>query len=189
MNPGQQVKFQASCGHMLSAPAGRVGRNVRCPHCRQVVRVPQPDIPSARPVPEPALSPPSAPAAEPIALTAFYLISLLGGLTTAGLIYLVFFDEFSEEELVRITPLWFFLIVFGVYGLVSQRLLRRIAEGRRTHGEAARLSVRIAGPVAGLTLIPFLALKWRSSLLVSLVAALVWALLLWLFFALVFPSL
>jgi hypothetical protein len=154
-----------------------------------VVRVPHPDIPQARPVPEPDISPSPAPGAEPVALTSLYVVSLLAGLTAAGLIYLVFFDELSEEELVRITPLWFFLIVFGVYGLISQRLLRRLAEGGRTHGEAARLSVRMAGPVAGLMLVPFLTLKWRSSLLVSLVAALVWGLLLWVFFALVFPSL
>ncbi|MFE2266659.1 hypothetical protein [Streptomyces griseosporeus] len=110
-------------------------------------------------------------------------------MTAAGLIYLVSFDEFSEEELVTVTPLWFFPVVFGLYGLVSQRLLRRVADGHGTDGRLTRATVRLAGPVAGLMLLPFLAVKWRSSLLVSLVAAAVWALLLWLFFALVFPSL
>jgi hypothetical protein len=189
MNPSQQVEFHASCGHMLSAPADRAGRDVRCPHCRQAVRVPQADLPDPAPLPTPAPVSSPAPAAEPIALTTLYLTALLGGLTAAGLVYLVLFDEFSEEELVTITPLWFFPIAFGLYGLVSQRLLRRLAEGRGTHGEAARMSVRVVGPLAGLMLFPFLVLKWRSSLLVALVAALVWALLLWLFFGLVFPSL
>ncbi|BBC39153.1 uncharacterized protein SGFS_104470 [Streptomyces graminofaciens] len=40
-----------------------------------------------------------------------------------------------------------------------------------------------------MAMFPFLVLKWRSSLLVSMVAALFWAVLLWLFFALVFPVL
>jgi hypothetical protein len=122
-------------------------------------------------------------------LSALYLFALLSGVTAAGFIYLVRFDAFSEEELVTLTPLWFFPVVFGLYGLVSQRLLRRIADGHGSDGGLSRGAVRVAGPVAGLMLLPFLAVKWRSSLPVSLVAAVVWALLLWLFFALVFPSL
>ncbi|MDX3643202.1 hypothetical protein [Streptomyces sp. MB09-02B] len=100
------------------------------------------------------------------------------------------FDEFSESELVSITPLWFFPVVFGLYGFASQRLLRHIATGRAaTLGEAARLSIDVAGYWAALVLFPFLVLRWRSSLLVSLAAALFWAVLLWLFFALLFPTL
>ncbi|MFF5187505.1 hypothetical protein ACFY30_27695 [Streptomyces sp. NPDC000345] len=184
MNAGQQVEFHASCGHMISAPADRAGQDVRCPHCHQVVRVPPPDVPYASPVPVPAT------AVEPVLLTTLYLSALIGGLLAAGLIYLVMFDEFSESELVTITPLWFFPVVFGLYGFTSQRLLRRIATGRaRTLSDAARLSIDVAGHWAALLLFPFLVLKWRSSLLVSLAAAVFWAVLLWLFFALLFPSL
>ncbi|GHF50529.1 hypothetical protein GCM10018783_18920 [Streptomyces griseosporeus] len=180
---------------MLQAPAEHAERKVRCPHCRQVVRVPRSDAPLTRgPAvgPAPLLPPPASPprpAAEPVALSALYVIALLIGVTAAGFIYLVSFDEFSEEELVTVTPLWFFPVVFGLYGLVSQRLLRRAADGHGTDGRLTRATVRVAGPVAGLMLLPFLAVKWRSSLMVSLVAAVVWALLLWLFFAVVFPSL
>lgn len=184
MNPGQQMEFHASCGHLISAPADRAGQDARCPHCHQVVRVPQTDVPYASPVPVPAG------ATEPIALTAVYVTALIGGLMGAGLIYMVMFNEFSESELVTITPLWFFPIVFGLYGFVSQRLLRRIASGRAgTLSEAARITIDVAGHWAALVLFPFLVLKWRSSLLVSLAAALFWAVLLWLFFTAVFPSL
>lgn len=51
MNPYQQVEFHAPCGHLISAPADRVGQDVRCPHCHQVVRVPSPDVPYASAVP------------------------------------------------------------------------------------------------------------------------------------------
>lgn len=184
MNPVQQTEFHASCGHLISAPADRAGQDVRCPHCHQVVRVPQPDVPYAVPVPVPAGT------ADPAALTALYVIALIGGLAGAALVYLVKFDEFSESELVTITPVWFFPVVFGLYGFVSQRLLRRIAAGRAgTLTEAARLSIDVAGHWAALALFPFLVLRWRSSLLVSLAAALFWAVLLWLFFALLFPTL
>lgn len=184
MNPDPRVEFHAPCGHVISAPADRVGQDVRCPHCHQVVRVPSPDVPYASAVPVPAG------AVEPPALTTLYVTALIGGLLSAGLVYLVLFDEFSETELVSITPLWFFPIVFGLYGFASQRLLRYISGGRaRTLGEAARVSLDVAGHWAALVLFPFLVLKWRSSLLVSLAAALFWAVLLWLFFALLFPSL
>ncbi len=100
------------------------------------------------------------------------------------------FDEFSESELVAYTPLWFFPIVFGLYGFVSQRLLRRIASGRaRSLNEAARISIDVAGHWAALFLFPFLVLRWRSSLLVSLAAAVFWAGLLWFFVVAIFPTL
>ncbi|KUN80123.1 hypothetical protein [Streptomyces griseoruber] len=184
MNAGRQTEFHASCGHLISAPADRAGQDVRCPHCHQVVRVPRPDVPYASPVPVPTS------AVEPVGLTAVYVIALLGGLAAAGYVYLVAFDDFSESELVSVTPLWFFPIVLGLYGFVSQRLLRRMATGgARTLHEAARMSIDVAGHWAALVLFPFLVLRWRSSLLVSLAAAVFWAVLLWLFFALVFPSL
>ncbi|MFM9698653.1 hypothetical protein [Streptomyces europaeiscabiei] len=82
-------------------------------------------MPYASPVPVPAG------ATEPAALTALYVTTLIGGLLVAGLIYLLMFDEFSESELVSITPLWFFPVVFGLYGFASQRLLRHIATGAR----------------------------------------------------------
>ncbi|MFJ3497886.1 hypothetical protein ACIPPJ_30445 [Streptomyces sp. NPDC086091] len=182
--PQPPVDFHASCGHLISAPAARAGQDVRCPHCHQVVRVPAPDVPYASPVALPAT------AVEPAVLTAVYVTALLAGVAGAGVVYLAMFDAFSETELVGITPLWFFPIVFGLYGFVAQRLLRRMATGRaRTLQEAARMSLDVAGHWAALFLFPFLVLRWRSSLLVSLAAAVFWAGLLWLFFALVFPTL
>jgi hypothetical protein len=95
-----------------------------------------------------------------------------------------------ESELVTVTPLWLFPTVFGLYGLVSQRLLRRAVAGSAAPlGEAARMSIGVAGPWAAVMLFPLLVLKWRSSLLVSLAAAVFWAVLLWIFFAGIFPNL
>jgi hypothetical protein len=47
----------------------------------------------------------------------------------------------------------------------------------------------VAGYGALPALFPVLVLRWRSSLLVSLAAAVFWAVLLWFFFAAVFPTL
>jgi hypothetical protein len=69
-------------------------------------------------------------------------------------------------------------------------LLRRAAAGSAApQGEAARMSIGLAGPWAALMLFPLPVLKWRSSLLESLAAAVFWAVLLWIFFAGIFPNL
>ncbi|WP_240496678.1 hypothetical protein [Streptomyces torulosus] len=118
------------------------------------------------------------------------MTALIAGVLGAACIYLVMFNELDESELVTITPLWFFPIVFGLYGFVSQRLLRRISAGHaQTLSQAARMSIEVAGYWALPALFPFLVLRWRSSLLVSLAAAVFWAVLLWFFFAAVFPTL
>jgi hypothetical protein len=123
-------------------------------------------------------------------LKVLYLVSLIAGVIGVGAIYLVFFDSLSEEELVAITPLWAFPIAFGFYGYVSQRLIRYLDEGKASSMyEAAKFVVDHAGKWSILPLLPFLALRWRSSLLVTLVASVVLAGFLWIFFSLIFPSL
>jgi len=184
------MQFHASCGHLIAAPADRAGQNVRCPHCHQVVAAPAADVPYASPVLAPGPVPEPARPVEPAGLTALYVSALVVGVLGAVCVYLVMFDELDESELVTITPLWFFPIVFGLYGFVSQRLLRRIAAGHaETLSQAARLSIDVAGYWALPAIFPFLVLKWRSSLLVSLAAAVFWAVLLWFFFTAVFPTL
>ncbi|MBL3671447.1 hypothetical protein JL475_37270 [Streptomyces sp. M2CJ-2] len=182
-----QFQFHAVCGHAMAVSAAQAGTYVRCPSCHQVTAVPQPAVPYAASI-GPAV--PVGSYRESVSLKVLYLAALLVGLTTAAVIYLVMFDDFAEEQLVGVTPLWFFPIVFGLYGFVSQRLIRHLVEGRAaTVSDAARMAIEVGRFWAALVLFPFLVLKWRNSLLVSLVASLFWALLLWLFFALVFPQL
>ncbi|MFF5185687.1 hypothetical protein ACFY30_18205 [Streptomyces sp. NPDC000345] len=125
------------------------------------------------------------------ALTALYVTVLIAGvLGAAACVYLVMFNELDESELVTITQLWFFPIVVGLYGFVFRRLSRRISTGHtETLSQAARMSIGVAGFRALPALFPFLVLRWRSSLLVSLAAAVFWAVLLWFSFAAVFPTL
>ncbi|MCL6731860.1 hypothetical protein [Streptomyces neyagawaensis] len=175
---------------MISAPADLAGQNVRCPHCHRVVPAPAAHVPYASPALTPSPVPRPTTSVEPSALTTLYVTAVVAGVLGAACVYLVMFNELDESELVTITPLWFFPIVFGLYGFVSQRLLRRISAGHAaTLSQAARLSVDVAGFWALPALFPFLVLRWRSSLLVSLTAAAFWAVLLWFFFSAVFPTL
>jgi hypothetical protein len=89
-----------------------------------------------------------------------------------------------------LTAVWFFPIVMGAYGLASQRLVRHLVEGRASSiAEAARMSARLTGPLALIWMFPFLFLKFRSPFLVTVVAAVFWALLLVFFFMVIFPLL
>lgn len=47
-----------------------------------------------------------------------YAISLGVGLTIAFFLYFIFFDEFSETELISLSFIWIFLIAFGAMGLI-----------------------------------------------------------------------
>jgi hypothetical protein len=119
-----------------------------------------------------------------------YLAVFIGGIVAVAAIYLVYFNSLSEEELVALTPFWAFPIAFGFYGYVSQRLIRYLDEGKASSlHEAARFVIDHAGKWSILVLLPFLALRWRSSLLVTLAASVVLAGFLWFFFSLIFPGL
>jgi hypothetical protein len=190
-----ELQFHGACGHGMTVPSAQAGTDVRCPHCDQVVRVPPQDVPYAAPLGPPGPGGPGGPVPVPAvresaALRALYLTSLLIGVAGAAVVYLVMFDDLSEEQLVGVTPLWSFPIIFGAYGFISQRLIRLLVQGRAaTLADAAKKSIDVAGYWAILALFPFLLLKWRNSLLVSLAASLFWALLLWIFFTAVFPTL
>ncbi len=186
------LTFRGTCGHEVQVPDELAGRAVRCPYCHTVLRAPE-AVPYAMPVPG-QVSPPRGLVAverrQSTPLKVLYLMSLIAGVIAVTSIYLVFFDSLSEEELVTITPFWAFPIAFGFYGYVSQRLIRYLDEGKaRSVYEAARFVVDHAGTWSILPLLPFLALRWRSSLLVTLVASAVLAGFLWVFFSLIFPAL
>jgi len=210
------LAFRATCGHDVQVPDEFAGRAVRCPYCHTVLHAPEAIpyampahgsapglVPSGSPPSPHSGPPPGSPLGQPpprglvaverrqsTPLKALYLVSLIAGVIAVAAIYLVFFDSLSEEELVRITPFWAFPIAFGFYGYVSQRLIRYLDEGKAASMyEAAKFVVDSAGKWSILVLLPFLALRWRSSLLVTLVASAVLAGFLWIFFSLIFPEL
>ena len=191
------LTFRGTCGHDVQVPDELAGRPVRCPHCHTVLTAPD-AIPYAMPIAAPVSAPASAPARGIVAverrqstpLKVLYLLSLIAGVIAVGAIYLVLFNDLSEEQLVGLTPFWAFPIAFGFYGYVSQRLIRYLEDGRASSlSEAAKFVVEHAGKWSILPLLPFLALRWRSSLLVTLVASLTLAAFLWVFFSVIFPEL
>jgi hypothetical protein len=118
------------------------------------------------------------------------------GLLIVAYIYLLNFNELSETTLVQLTPVWFFFIVLGYYGLVAERMLVR-KEQTRSEAVADTLFEMIKatapGPVgklfAAFIHLPFAVVKSKKSWVVALVGALVWAVALFIFFSVIWPQL
>jgi hypothetical protein len=168
--PAATTIVRCRCGQALRVPV-REGATVRCPNCGLV---------------QPATGRTWQP--EHIALRVIYRLALAGGLTAMLYIYCGGgFARLDAGTLEDLTPLWFLPSIFGLYGVVYQRADRLLAEGREEAYK--KLFVRF-GILSVIGLPPFLIRRWANrSIVVAVAATLYWAVLLWLFFAVVFPEL
>ena len=124
-----------------------------------------------------------------------YFASIIIGIFIAAYIYIINFDNFSETVLIRITPLWFFPIVFGYYGFVSQRMAAKLQKSQFENVADLLFSVikESSGTVGKLISLfvhaPFIIIKSKKPILVALGGSIIWAILLVIFFEAVFPKL
>lgn len=119
-----------------------------------------------------------------------YLFAIFAGIAGAAYIYGIAFDDLGEEQLVQLSALWVLPVVFGIYGFVAEKLLRLKAQGDGLTIAKAALIWTNALPIAGIVLLlPFLFVKGKSALDIAFLATLFWALLLIVFFAVLFPLL
>ena len=51
-----------------------------------------------------------------------FIAALAGGILTFVYLYVVHFDQYTEEELVRLTFYWVPPLLFGIFGLVGNQL-------------------------------------------------------------------
>ena len=168
---------------------------VTCKECHaqissEAVACPQCGCPSHQPRPQPTSVAPSTNRHNVL-----YVMSIASGLLLAAYIYLMAFDEFSEAMLVRITPLWFFPIVFGYYGFVADRMARQLPESHFDRVANLLLSIITEtqgglGKLFGLIVhAPFIIIKSKRPMLVALGGAAIWAIMLLVFFTFIFPTL
>jgi hypothetical protein len=142
------------------------------------------------------------PVSPPLPLTStgkvsrlIYLASIATGLLIPAYLYLIAFNSFSETALVKLTPAWVFPLVFGYYGFVAQRLTRRLPKTPFENVADLLLSLiketqGVIGKAFALLIhAPFIVVKSKQPLLVALGGAAIWALILFLFFSIVFPTL
>lgn len=108
-------------------------------------------------------------------------------------IYAFLFDDLSEDQLVLYTPLWFLIFIFGIYGLVSNKLKKQVDQGKYQNMREALIhsskSFGIFGPLRQLLFFPLIFLNLKNTFLLAIVSAMIWAGLLLLFFQFIFPML
>jgi len=127
-----------------------------------------------------------------------YQLAIVVGLSMAVYIYLIAFDDFSETEMVNLSPLWFLLFNFGISGLYTEKAVRFILDHKaNTFAEGLSMSTQSLIPLFRIVvyivfLPPFLLLslkKLSSPLLISLLTTLFWGVGLYVFLMGIFPSL
>lgn len=130
-------------------------------------------------------------------ITGLYPILIGMGIAIVLNIYLFAFNNLSETQLVAFTPLWFFLIIFGLYGYFAEFLMNRIIVGKGKNipdaynkwlGPFVKRHI-LLGLVLMLILSPFSFIRTRNSLLVAFTGSVIWGILLLIFFTGIFPSL
>jgi hypothetical protein len=130
-------------------------------------------------------------------VTALYPILLILGIAIAIYIYGFAFDDFSETELVSLTPLWFFFIIFGFYGYFAEYLMKKVIshKGGNLSDAYKRWTVKFLklhlflGVLGMIFLLPFAFIRTRNSLLIAFAGSALWGILLLIFFQAIFPAL
>lgn len=128
---------------------------------------------------------------------AIYPVFLFFGLISVVAIYFVFFDDLSETELVQITPIWYFSIVLGAFGYKAEDLVHDIVTGKAEDFRDAYLKWKqklyqtniLAGLFISILFFPFPFFTKITPFSIALIGALIWGILLALFFNGIFPAL
>lgn len=130
-------------------------------------------------------------------MNALYPMLIGAGLTILIYIYAFAFNNFSETQMVNITPLWFFFITFGLYGFFAEKMMNHVIAGQgKDISSAYRKWLQnfvkkhiLMGLILGILLLPFNFLNTRNSLLIAFLGSAIWGLILLFFFAAIFPAL
>ena len=122
-----------------------------------------------------------------------YILAIILAIINFIYIYGFHFDDLSEDQLVLYSPLWFLLFIFGIYGLVSIELKKKVDKGEYKNIREALVhtskSYGIFRPFCQLFFFPLIFLNLKNIFLLSITSVLAWSGLLFLFFLFIFPEL
>ena len=128
-----------------------------------------------------------------IMMIGIYITAIVLALINFIYIYIFKFDSLSEEKLVLYTPVWLLLFIFGIYGLLSSKLMKLVNEGKYQNTREALVqsskSFGIFGPLRQIFFFPLIFLNLKNTFLIAIVSTLIWAAILVLFFQFIFPEL
>ncbi len=119
------------------------------------------------------------------------------GIFIAIWVYGVSFDDLSETALINLTPVWYFALIFGLYGYKAERLMTMVVNGEaEDFRDAYKKWIRELSEIsplvsfsAALFFFPFPIFNRMSPLLTATSGAVIWGILLLVFFNGIFPKL
>ncbi|HFC29751.1 MAG TPA: hypothetical protein ENJ44_01780 [Oceanospirillales bacterium] len=120
-----------------------------------------------------------------------YSSCLIIGIILFAYIYFYDFDSYSETELISMTPLWMFPLIFGFYGFMAQKMLLQDQENKSIYKLLTNngLLYQIMLPLFPLLFFPFFFIKSKSPIIIALLGSLLWVGIMLFFFAVIFPAL
>ena len=121
-----------------------------------------------------------------------YITAIVLALINFIYIYFVKFDSLSEEKLILYAPVWSLLFIFGIYGLLSTKLIKQVNEGKYQNTREALVqsskSFGIFGPFRQILFFPLIFLNLKNTFQLAIVSTMIWAVILVLFFQFIFPK-
>ena len=105
-----------------------------------------------------------------------YYSAIALGLFLAAYAYFVSYDLISEFQLLLYSVLALFLVIFGLYGLKAESLMKKfVAEGKTDNFcIEASYYAKNKGVLGKLFLFPFMKVKSKNSLVISFLGAFAW---------------
>ncbi len=105
-----------------------------------------------------------------------YYFAIASALFITAWIYFEVFNEITELQLLLGTLLALFLLIFGLYGLKAESLMKKfIAEGKTENFcVEASYYAKNKGLIGKLFLFPFMKIKSKNSLVISLLGSTAW---------------
>ncbi len=105
-----------------------------------------------------------------------YYSAIALGLFLAAYAYFVSYDLISEFQLLLYSVLALFLVIFGLYGLKAESLMKKfVAEGKTDNFcIEASYYAKNKGVLGKLFLFPFIKVKSKNSLVISFLGSFAW---------------
>jgi len=105
-----------------------------------------------------------------------YYLTIVLGLFVGAYTYFEVFNTITEFELLLLSLLALFLVIFGLYGLKAESLMNKfIAEGKTENFcVEASYYAKNKGMLGKLFLFPFMKVKSKNSLVISFLGSLAW---------------
>ena len=105
-----------------------------------------------------------------------YYFAIAGSLFVAAWVYFVVFKEATGFQLLLYALLALFLLIFGLYGLKAESLMKKFIAQGKTENFCIEVDyyARNKGILGRVFLFPFMKIKSKNSLVISFLGSVAW---------------